>query len=391
MRFLIVLMFLMSCRGLFEAVGPKIVAYLIQSAALVACAAYVFFKGPLKPFGGARVVSAMVFVLTVLLSLMLTSFTYADLLPSYFFSAFILFVYLGVMIVGVSEGEFSIRGLELGLLLLASIMFVVAQLQQLGVINYFLLPGNSYLYGSTIRPASLTGSYLHYPLLMAFLAFVALEVYFKHKGYLALAASAISFIAVGLSFSRSGYLMIIIAGLYCVRSFLNLAKLNSLQVALLLFAIPLFLSSLMLLPEVITDRLLKISDTTEYGNSERIDDWLNAFELWMGTHIVVGEYLGYASNTATNLSYTPISIPESSVLTMLLNLGLLGLISMYANLFMLGLAIDARYVYLRGIFWGALIQSFVYQSIEVFIFIFFMMLLPIISRALNQESLAKGR
>jgi hypothetical protein len=204
MRFLILLMFLMSCHGLFEAVGPKIVAYLIQSAALVACAAYVFFKGPLKPFGAPRVVSAMVFVLTVLLSLMLTSFTYADLLPAYFFSAFILFVYLGVMIVGVSEGDFSIRGLELGLLLLASIMFVVAQLQQLGIISFFLLPGNSYLYGAAIRPASLTGSYLHYPLLMAFLAFVALEVYFKHKGYLALAASAISFIAVGLSFSRSG-------------------------------------------------------------------------------------------------------------------------------------------------------------------------------------------
>jgi hypothetical protein len=147
----------------------------------------------------------------------------------------------------------------------------------------------------------------------------------------------------------------------------------------------------MFLPEEITDRLLKISDTTEYGNSERIDDWLNAFDLWMGTHIAVGEYLGYASNTATNLSYTPICIPESSVLTMLLNLGLLGFIAMYANLLMLGLAIDARYVYLRGIFWGALVQSFVYQSIEVFIFIFFMMLLPIISRALNQESLAKGR
>src|SRR5690606_28570069 len=156
-------------------------------------------------------------------------------------------------------------------------LLAVAVLQQFG--GFSLLPGNDRgtFGGGAVRPASLTGSYLHYPLCAAVLTFAAAGLAQARRSRVLAVLAVVGFLAVVVSYSRSG-MLIVGAGAVLAAVFApgTGGKLRLLYLGIVAgIVVHLGFSG-----TTVVDRALSSFSPESAGNVTRLDRWDYAIEMW---------------------------------------------------------------------------------------------------------------
>ena len=260
------------------------------------------------------------------------------------------------------------------------VLFFVALLEQF---NLFVMPGASKFV--IARPASVTGSMLHYPIILALIAYCLLQWHAitKEKTYL---FSGLFFcLAQVAALSRSG--MLIVAGGYGFAVLLTILHrpqtvLKAGFVLVLILAVlgAALASDRESLPYKVANRIVTSADSHAPGNADRIRKWRISAERWSSTQWLFGEMTGIATNSSFRFSSGSFFITESGFFQQLLNYGILGVISYYGFLISIGLLIRKEHIFLRAVFLSSIVETFVYQSVEVVSFMTLLMMLPWISQ-----------
>jgi hypothetical protein len=251
-----------------------------------------------------------------------------------------------------------------------------------------------------VRPASLTGSFLHYPLLIGLIALIALEQYRASGVRFYLISACFFFLVPFTSLSRSAGLVVIVAGLYVLlRHRLTRAirypqrVLFWILVAVLMIPIGLGrigdakrLQDAKSPVERIAYRYLYAASFKAEGNSGRLHAWKQGLNAWWDSNLLLGSQSGSVTNLTKGLfPQAAAPIAESSIVQQLVNFGLMGTFLFYAFCFTVRSSILSHHFYLRGAFWGVMVQTAVYQSIEVLSFVFILLMLPSISQGIESH------
>lgn len=272
------------------------------------------------------------------------------------------------------------------------LLLLVGVLEQFGLVR---MTGSGEMF--VIRPASLTGSFLHYPLVMGLIGLICIQNYVLHKTPFILLSSIVFCLSPFVSASRSGA-MIVLAAIFIYPFFLPIRRSKPILLAYLLFfalLISLFFffskekqSSLF---HNLLYRLVSSVNTKSVGNSVRVEIWSRVVDEYLSTNLLLGEEAGKYTNSSNNMKAKKTMdlnrsyVTESSPLQLLMNFGLTGMILFYAILFQIPRFIHPEHLWLKATFWAAMAQTCVYQSIEVVPFALLLFFLPWISQSLNRE------
>ena len=357
------LLFLVS-RGLFELYVAKSMAYMISIIGFCLFLLPFYFKNIHLEKGLIERVYLVLFFLVCSLGSLLVSLS-LGLNPVY--SVYLIYPlvlsFTFLIAFSIVPESISRDKLSNSISLLIYILFLVALLQQLFLID---LPGVTYTFGVLIRPSSLTGSYLHYPLIMALLAVILISLNRK-LSFSSILALASSFIA----FSRSGMMLVVLTTFFVVILYLfkGRVKVNFKSVFLFFsLVVPVFFLSFMMgWLDLILERMFSSVSTSSSGNEGRIEAWKIGFDIYTSTNLLIGEHFGTITNLTSNLTSAEANVVESGFIQNLINFGLLGTVAFY--MLFIYIYLNALSVVERGFIIAFFAQSFVYQSIEVMPFI----------------------
>ena len=129
-------------------------------------------------------------------------------------------------------------------------------------------------------------------------------------------------------------------------------------------------------------RALSSLDLKSSGNNSRIILWKKGISMWMNTNLFIGEYTGIITNSTANFGGIS-TVVESGLIQQLLNFGLIATISYYINLCLIVKYTKKEFIILRSMAISCIIQTFIYQSIEVLPYMFILTLVPITSTWIN--------
>lgn len=310
---------------------------------------------------------------TLLLSLSFIASSFVSLMISLFYGLKIIYtVYLVyplaialffLLFYSIDTSKINVVKLRNTIATVIVLLFSIALLEQLHVLH---LPGETFTFGVFIRPASLTGSYLHYPLIMILFASIVHTIDNKLTKI-----SFLGYLSVFVAFSRSG--MMLVSVIICMTI---LFKLHTFKIKLTIsmivyfvltvFVVILFLTYSDVL-NLIWDRLISSVNINSAGNPGRIEAWSHGLKIIANSNFLFGNNFGTITNLTVNLTGAKSSVVESGFLQMLVNFGIIGTTLFYAIF-----AYMYRYSYHRiqkGFLIAFVLQSFVYQSIEVLPFI----------------------
>jgi hypothetical protein len=376
-------------RGVYEVTIGKVMAYGLQVGlwSLVLFSAVTLFR-----FRTTNLLSIGI-VLTFLfgISAMISSIWTLDVANSSSgLVATLINVYLLLLFVagyGLQSDAFSAKPIVISMAV-AGALLPVFGLLQLVRLPIFELPGRSLL-----RPPSLTGSFLHFPLLCGLLAIFLLEGAKALRWRFLYAISFLCLIGVVISGGRSGALVLVgTCGLYGILEFNKRPAETKLKFGLyalcvLLVSAALFAAAYQFVPTL--QRISQIWDLQEGGNSLRIVIWTGMYDYWRHTNLWFGEFAGMVGNTTSNVNSdnsTEVNgaglVAESGVLEQLMNFGVLGLLSFYTVMLLTYRGIEKECTFLRALFITAMLQTLVYQSTEVLPYMAMLAFLPHFSRAL---------
>jgi len=249
------------------------------------------------------------------------------------------------------------------------LLLFFATLEQLKLISF---PGQSWVFGILVRPASLTGSYLHYPLVMVLLSVALFSLSKKLNIVLILGFSSVFF-----AFSRSGMMLVFLVFIMIYASFF-IKKLRN-KIFYFKRKSILFLTALVLISSLsvfvfyddyfslVFERVISSFDTSGSGNSARLQRWTFAVNEIFSTNVFFGENFGKITNMTGNLTGSSSDIVESGFFQCVLNFGLIGTIFFYLMFFSFRKK-NHNLIY-KSFVISFVIQTFVYQSIEVLPFI----------------------
>ncbi len=373
--------FVLLTRGLLQLLMPTSVA-MMTHLVLLALFTFTFtWKGgatlspgllPLLFWLGA-------FLFCLFVSVALTSYQGLTLWPTYgFFTVYsvisaAIFARLGVL----KAEEIPFAKI---LLWAGSLLFAVALIEQFHLIS---MPGASKFV--IVRPASTTGSMLHYPIILALIAYCLIQWYALTGRRVYLWAGLLFCLAQVAALSRSG--MLIVAGGYGFVVLLTILKRPQtiLKGGAILVGVALLLGLALAadpqsLPHKVALRIVSAADFHAPGNADRVRKWMISLSRWSETNWLFGEMTGIATNSSLVFSLGPAFITESGLLQQLLNYGLMGVITYYAFFISLGLLIRTEHIYLRAAFFASLFETLVYQSVEVVSFMTLLCLFPWISQ-----------
>ena len=258
------------------------------------------------------------------------------------------------------------------------VLMLVAILQQRGLLE--ILPGNTLLNGD-IRPSSLTGSYLHYPLIISIGAFLMAETYTTKKRLIYLVLFLLFSLAPIIAYSRSGSMIIILGLIVYFLLFTSFSR----KMLLLSIGFPLTILSVLLFSNnIYFQRVISSVDINSAGNTGRIEQWELAIDMFLNSPIIIGGYTGLITNVTNNFSNIPTEVVESGALQQLLNFGLLGFILFYVMFIFCFFKISKKHIWLRSVLLAAVLESLIYQSIEVYPFMLLLAILPLYSSYLLQ-------
>lgn len=377
--FFVVCVFFVVSRGVLEVLIGKGPAYVIQLLFSVVLFSFFLIKGKALFFIKER----KLFVIFLFIFINFFSYFYTLSITGYAFGI----IYFAVMMTWVFyylcvvDNSYSLSGglFRFTFFFCGLSLFIVAVLQQ--YFDYHLLPGISW-FGILIRPSSLTGSYLHYPIVIAMLGLALLQ---NAQGLLQKSVSIVFILAPALAYSRSGMLIVVIAFFYYFyRLLLNAGFLKI--ISFTIFSALFLVAIVFFFPDV-ADRMVSMTDTSDSGNSSRIIIWLSVLSDLRVMDIFAGKGYGIYTNATTNFSGGDvILVTESSLLQQILNVGMIGTCVFYFIMISVFFSVHKEHVFLRAIVIAFILQGFVYQSIEVFPAFTLLFLLPIFSNSLKRNS-----
>jgi hypothetical protein len=259
----------------------------------------------------------------------------------------------------------------------AGVASVVAATAQQAQLLLDVLPGSDLAsLGGLVRPSSLSGSFLHYPLFISLIFFVFAQLWSSRRRAIYGLLAAVFAVAVVVSFSRSGAMILILG----IAAFAVTSRSASQRARFLFAGISLALViSLLMRDTVYATRITSSVDLDASGNAGRVTGWLNALELWADSPMIIGGYTGMYTNITQNFGEASSGVVESGILQQLISVGLIGSILYYALMTTTIMAVDKRHAWLRAGMLGALLETFVYQSIEVVPFMVIFLLMPVVS------------
>ncbi len=377
-------------RGVLEKGLPKSVAMVSQLGVVcvVLAALFILYIRYFSLRHHSLLVSSAAFLLVMGMSCLLTTL-FQDF---YLWGIYVVFnLYLVVVAVGVirlQDSDVSPVAFHRIIGFWGWSLFLVATLEQLKVLG---MPGYSFL-GPLIRPASLTGSFLHYPILMALFAYITLQWYQLSKDKFYLLSGIVFALAPIVVISRSGAFIVLFT--VCIGWLVSLVKgeKRAIWLSLLLCAgvVALLLSQAGKSDSFIERLLTRIAmagNLESAGNSGRVHSWIEAIRMWCSTNLIFGEFTGAITNSTKNLFPGKSDVAESGVLQQLVNFGLLGLVLFYALLLHVYTHIGSHHRLLRHVYLAALTQTLFYQSIEVVPFITLLLFLPWVSNSYDQMAI----
>ncbi|MFC8732583.1 O-antigen ligase family protein [Luteimicrobium sp. NPDC057192] len=365
-------------RGVFQVSVGKTAGYALQLAAFVVLTTVLLVAGA-RPRPSLRVQGSLgyAFVVVVLASCLVTSFVQHI---TYFWYYAGVMVFFAAMFVVYGGFEFAAaRRIDVGAALSVVTVALVgtAFVQQLT--GWDALPASDEAsLGGTVRPASLTGSFLHYPLTTSLLFFLLLEAHRRtHRQYVLLAA-LLAGVGTVTSYSRSGYLVLAAGGLFYLVSARDIAARMRLVGAAVLAGVATFSIGL---GRSYFDRGLTSFDLSGSGNNVRVELWRESTVRWLDSNLLVGQYTGMASNVTRNLADAAVGVVESGLFQQLLSFGLMGTLLFYALMLGVRRSLPKESLWLRAGLLGALVESVVYQSIEVFPYVFFFCMAGVVGQS----------
>ncbi len=380
--------FFLFSRGLIQLLLGKQIAYFLQVLVLTGFYLYLFTSSRLikRSTFSLAISIFLLFLVSCGLSAIFT-IIFSNFHESAIYLSVTLFISLNMVLGSIFRIEYF-RKINIGIVLGTMIFLLVfiAFAQQYG--NTFTnLPGFTEVFDGKVRPPSLTGSYLHYPLVLPVLSFIVLQIFFIEKSYFLLASALSGFLGTFLSYSRSG-MMIIIGTLLCFilisvfrrESYVskNLSKFIGIVIVTFFVSLILFY----LKPDLLV-RLLSALDLNSSGNDARVSVWSKGISLWADSPIIFGAYTGLITNSSSNFGVDQATIVESGLLQQLLNFGLLGTLLYYFFPVLIFFNIRSHHIWLRSCLVACVFQTFVYQSIEVLPYMVIVSFMPHISYAFN--------
>ena len=373
-----------SSRGLFELFFDKGIAYLFSVGLFfLFYLAFILSQGARVVLGRWTLVICAFFMFSAACSALFSLVNGRDSV----YTAYLIYP-LSVVLVYVSFDAIRVDRLNLAKVYgavagAAAVLVSVAIAQQFGFIS---LPGATPLFYtfSTLleRPSSLTGSYLHYPLVIVLLGFVLYAL----KGRLTI-LSAICVAAPFYGFSRSGIVLVVVALaaealIYMWRGRASKRFYLYAPLAFSLGVVAVYYSDFYKL----ISQVFGSFGTSGIGNSGRFEAWILGAQIYSDGNLLLGEQFGEVTNLSRNMFDADSIVVESGLLQNLINFGLIGAISFYA--------LFVRYFFVPGyrlvkIFIAAfLFQNLFYQSHEVVPFLFLILLFISLTR---QLFLSQGR
>lgn len=249
------------------------------------------------------------------------------------------------------------------------ILFVISVLEQLHLVE---MPGESWTLGFLIRPASFTGSYLHYPLVMFLLGAICYSLRRKFSISIILAYSS-----VFLAFSRSGMMLVcsMLLFLFFKWSLLKRKKVGKLNCFILFIFICILSIACIWFSDFIYDVFNRFGSSINLnsaGNVGRVDAWIKGIDMYSNSNLIIGQYFGAVTNLTHNLIDQKSIVVESSFLQCLLNFGLIGC-ALFYSIFVIAYKSTENKIYQTCIM-AVFFQTFIYQSIEVMPFILIFLL-----------------
>jgi hypothetical protein len=382
-----VLFFITVSRGLLELALPRGLAMALQMVAITGILTALCFlaESAYDKKGSPFYIKAFAFLVTIIISSLVTDLMGFPYWYIYFgFTVFTLFI--GAASIKLCSSQALVVPIHFFALILGITLVFLSVLETR---RYISLPGETWFY-LAIRPASLTGSYLHYPIVVSLLAFIIIEWFFVKKQIIYLLGGALCWIAPIIAMSRSGSFISIFSMIVYI--FINLRThfIRSLFVILIGAVSVLFI--LAIPKDNVGEnswttralRLVTAMNTSAEGNEGRIDSWVQGINQWEKTNLLVGEKTGIVTNSTANMVEKETSfIVESGILQQLLNFGLVGLVLFYAILMNFYFYIDKKHLFLRSVFLAGLCQTVFYQSIEVVAFMVILLMLPWVSHMFN--------
>ncbi len=447
---------LIFSRGLFQLffIG-KYLPYIIQTMAVIFFLIFLITQSQLsfKKENKTFILLLVIFYISVIISSMITIIKFHSYNETVIFSLVIVFlfsIFILMNIIRIKNIDI-INSMVWALFSIGLILFITGVIEQFDLLHFkffyrnfhdmiydYGLPGHSHHYGSIslIRPASITGSMLHYPILMPIFGVITIRFIKNHV----IQIIGLIFLCVPFfAFSRSGIVITLtILLLYIYNYFIllinsrksnnessgninevlkpehfdqNFKRLDTLpesigkkvkiinwkkivivyipilMIAFIIFIAIIFSSkNISFFLKALFERIFAFKDT---GNLGRLQVWNTIIKLYFKTNMIFGEYTGAFTNITLNILHSGnifnmgiVRVPESGFLQILTGYGILGLISYYCALFFSFFRICFIYKekLLSFALLGVIIQTLFYQSTEVLPFVFLFSLLPLLAK-----------
>lgn len=373
-------------RGLLQMVLPKMVAMALQTGGTAALLTLLFsdqktFLSRKSLFLG---ILSLAFILVAFLSNFYTSYL-QDFHFGFIYVFFnLLLIWTALLVAREEDPSLFKLPVDSHLRFWGWILFLAALFEQLRLIS---LPGHSYVF-VFIRPASLTGSFLHYPILMALLGLILVQWGIALNNRWNLFSGGVFLLAPILSVSRSGVLILGLSfAFYCLSVF----RKHLLKGVILVLSILFLTGGIVAIQDEdspikkVATRFLNSANPEAKGNSWRIQTWMRVAGKWLDSNLLIGERTGQVTNSTGSFAASGSYVAESSLLQLLANFGLLGTLLFYGILFYQKSRIDASFTILHHAFSACLFQTLVYQSIEVVAFITLLLLMPWFSGGMKAQ------
>jgi hypothetical protein len=381
---LFIFLFTVVGRGFFELFLDKKIAFLAQVLTIILFSFFslTVFKVKLSAkYLSIQTLIFVVFIFTAFLSSLITIYLKNGGAPFFYSGIMCFLAFISILISSFNFNETWKIDVGKTIVLLIMILFGVAIYEQ---VSSTLMPG-AWWHGTTVRPASLTGSKQHYAIILAILTLYLFQYWISLRKNIYLFGFFMGVIGVFLSLTRSGAMILFLAFFpyLCYKFYiLHLMKIKTKVLLFLLLGFSSGLCFLLLYFDIqfFLDRIFSSIDTKSAGNGERVRAWLKGIDLiFTSNNILLGQYTGVVTNATRTVTNTKSFVVESGTLQMILNFGILGFLSFYLILFNISSRIKKNHVFLFFVFFSCLCSTIVYQSIETIPFIVLLSLMPLIS------------
>jgi len=368
---LYILAFTLACiRGLIEFYLGKQLAFIIQSGGIIFCLALLVNYKYIFKLIGSTIYGLYIFLIVILgfISIMATVFINGNFGPNYI--VLILFTIFLILFTksAIHKNLIASKYVYRAALIVCFILSLVAIAQQLRM-DFIEFPGHTADFG-LIRPQSITGSFLHYPLIIAIITCVSLVRSIKKPGFFSVGIFVYFFIVLILTLSRSGMFIV-----FFVLIYYTIKKFNKSTLLFLVASVLVIFAFNIIFPvesAIIGNRIFGSTSINSEGNDSRYEVWQIGIKMLSVANLFFGTFFGLVTNSAPE-QYSK-GVVESGFLQQFLNIGLIATISYYGLLWRTNKLLAPEY---KIILVACLLQSCIYQSIEVIPFLFLLLTLPI--------------